>query len=99
MANIYIQSDKSKLGLIYYRKSLKLKLQSSMASADYRDLAIVYNNIGNAYSILSNYKMALKKYEKALDLVLKETSSNAPVISEYRANIAFAKRHLLFTND
>ncbi|CAF4046364.1 unnamed protein product, partial [Rotaria sp. Silwood1] len=52
MAGIYIQSNKSKLALNYYRKSLKLTLHSSMFSADYADLAIVYNNIGTARSIL-----------------------------------------------
>jgi hypothetical protein len=43
--------------------------------------------------------MALENYESALNLALKTLSNDNPEISEYRNNIAIARRHLQFDND
>ncbi|CAF4090790.1 unnamed protein product [Rotaria sp. Silwood2] len=99
IAGIHARSNKFKLALNYFKRSLRIKLTQSIPSSDYADIAIVYSNIGTLYIFLSNYQMALKNYEKALDFALKKLSNDDPTISQYRANIATAKRHLQLEND
>ena len=99
IAGIYARSQKYKLALNYFRKSLKNALNSNVSLPDYAGIAHIYHNIATVYIFSSTYGLAAKNYRKALNFALKAFSNDDPEIFEYRNNITIVKRLLQTENN